>query len=161
MARRKMDLFGSPFDTGRVISMINGPLPVAVFQAALPRTRATCALNVCHFSLDLTRVVSCLDHFHLSPDGRLSPKSVICLTMACTIAPHLHFPSAFTVPLVVAQIPQPTDGTLLQTTPSPGDSPDGAMILVQKVSECPWFEDLRTEWCHRCGIPVQTASVWS
>ena len=32
--------------------------------------------------------------------------------------------------------------------------------LVHCMSECPWFEDLQTEWCRRCGIPVQAASVW-
>ena len=36
--------------------------------------------------LCLTRVVSYLDHLHLSPDGGLSPKFVISLTMVCTIA---------------------------------------------------------------------------
>ena len=64
---------------GRVTSMINGPIPVAVFQAAsqMPGTWAlahsTCVTLWAH--LCLTRVVSHLDHLHLSPDGRLSPKS--------------------------------------------------------------------------------------
>ena len=53
-----------------------------------------------------TRVVSHLDHLHLSPDGGLSPKPIISLMVACTIAAAVGIaslsvvlfpPSAFSV----------------------------------------------------------------
>ena len=124
----------------------------------------------------------------LSPDGGLSPKSVISYRAGMGIASLcvVHFPpSAFSI----GGGPDPT-------AYGRGSSPDHARAwglarwghdpcpesrsarhlqlpvdcrfchapvgdLVHCLSECPWFEDLRTEWCRSPGIPVQAASVWS
>ena len=169
---------------GRVTSMISGPIPVAVFQAAsrMPRTWANCALNMCH-SLGAPLPNACV-----SPNGGLSAKSVISLMMVCTIALQwaLHLvhcpPSAFSVG---RSHNQRTDSSPDHARvwglarwghdPCPEGRPTRHLQLpvdcrfchapvgdlVHCLSECPWFEDLRTEWCRRCGIPVQAASVWS
>ena len=160
---------------GRVTSMINGPIPVAVFQAAsrMPGTWTNCALNMCH-SLGAPLPDACgvisgsppsvsrrwfeSEVRHLLDDGLHNRAAVGIASLSV-----IHFPpSAFSV----GGGPDPT-------VYGRGSSPDHARAwglarwafchapvgdLVHCLSECPWFEDLRTEWC---GIPVQAASVWS
>ena len=83
---------------------------------------------------------------HLLDDGLHNRVAASIASLAV-----VHFPpSAF--PLVVAQIPQFTDGALPQTTPALGDSPDGAMIHVQKVVQ-PSNLQLPVD-CRFCHAPV-------
>ena len=114
----------------------------------IPDPRNMGHLRTQHVSLShfcLTRVVSCLDHFHQSPDRGLSPKSVISLTMVCTVAPQWHCVSVccpfFLPAFSVGGGPDPTDRVLLQTTPAWGlarwghdPCPDSAVaILAQAI----------------------------
>ena len=147
-------LFGSPSVTIWPCHCLPG------YPCQGPLAHSTCVTPWAH--LCLTRVAPFLDHLHLSPDGDDGMHNRALHLCLLSIFLPLHSP------LVVAQIPQPTDGALLQNTP--GDSPDGAMLRVQKslskhlqlpvdcrfchaavgdlvhcLSECPWFEDLRTE----------------
>ena len=132
--QRRTDLFRSPSVTIWPCHLHDQwSDSVAVFQA---HARNMGQLRTQHVTLWAllcpTRVVSHLDHLHLSPDGGLSPKSVISSMMVRTIALQwaLHLCLMSIVlplhsPMVVAQIPQLTDGALLQTTPALGDSPGG------------------------------------
>ena len=138
---------------------------------------ATWALNT-PGHLRLTRVVSFLDHFHVSVSRRWCESEICALlddglhnraAVGIASLSVVHFPpSAFSV----GGGPDPTAyGRASLRRPHLGTRQVGAMIHVQKVAlpiicSCLvnsrlWFEDLGTEWCRRCGIPVQAASVWS
>ena len=131
---------------GRVTSMTNGPLPVAVFQAAsrMPGTWATRALNMCHSlgaplpdacgvisgsppSLSQRRFESQIRH--LLDDG-LYNRVVVGIASLSVV----HFPpSAFSVgggpdPTAYGRGSSPDHARAL-------DSPDGAMIRVKKVAQ--------------------------
>ena len=69
-----------------------------------------------------------------------------------------------------------SDVHLLQHTLVRDASPEGATIRffleveflprssrrhLDCVSVCPWFEDLRTQWCLSCDVPVWFSSEWS
>ena len=63
--------------------------------------------------------------------------------------------------LVVAQIPQPTDGALLQTTPALGDSADGATIRLQRCLSIAVSVTLLLEIWYTACPSAQAVSVWS
>ena len=144
MARRRTALFKSPSVTiWRCHLHVQWSDSSWCFPGCIPDARnmgQLCTQHVSLFGRSFAQRVWChiWDHLHLSPDGGLSPKSVISLMMVCTIALQwaLHLcPLSIFLPLhspLVAQIPQLIDGALLQTTPALGDSPDGAMIMSRR-----------------------------
>ena len=135
MARRRTDLFGSP-------SVTIWPchcLPRYPCQGPLAHT--TCVTPWAH--LCLTRVASFLDHRHLSPDGNDGVHNRALHLCLLSIFLPLHSP------LVVAQIPQPTDG---------GSSPEHAWGLARwGHAPCPEI----AQQAFAVAESVQAASVWS
>ena len=183
----------------RVTSIDQWSDPSCCFPGCIPDARNMGQLCTQHVVtlwalLCPTRVMSHLDHLHLSPDGGLSPEVRHILddglhdraAVGIASLSVVHFPpSAFSAgggpdPSAYRRGSSPDharawglarwghdpcpEGRSARHLQLPVDcrfchAPVGD--LGHCLSECPWFEDLRTEWCRRCGIPVQAASVWS
>ena len=115
-----------------------------------PLAHSTCVTPWAH--LCLTRVASFLDHLHLlSHGGGLSPKSVISLTIVCTIPDPTAYGRGSSPDHARAwglarwgddPCPEGRHSQLLVDCrfchAAVGD-------MVHCLSECPWFEDLRTD----------------